>query len=259
MRNYKVLFLILGITLFAGCSQDALNQLNDNSLSKGQVMAQMDINNVSEGFDELLSELIMSKNQDTANKTGAGCATISSSDKSISIVYNQCEVNDNLLDGTLVITGESMEESIGSPLTITFSSFTFNGYLLEGTKDVTFDFSKENEPIFIIKTDIIVTHPNNVSTIHTGTKELTWYLSNFNGEGPDFSCTGQWDIVLEDTTFNFEIKSPLSGKIGCPYITSGVISIEMNELTAKIDFGDGACDQKGMLIYPNGKSEEYSW
>lgn len=258
MRNYKVLFLIFGIILIVGCSNDALNQLNKNNLNKDQVKAQMDINNVSEGFDELLSELVMSNKTGTANKNTPDCATFSSSENGISIVYDQCKVKGNLLDGTLIFSGANMEGSNGA-LTITFNSFTFNGYLLEGTKNITFDFSKENELVFNIVTAITMTHPDNVKTIHTGTKELTWHLGNFKGEGPDFSCTGAWDIVLNDTTFSFEIKSPLSGKIECPYITSGVIALEMDGLNAKLDFGEGACDQKGMITYPNGKTEEYSW
>ncbi|NKI24957.1 hypothetical protein HCG49_00105 [Arenibacter sp. 6A1] len=259
MRNYKVLFLIFGIILFVGCSQDALNQLNENSLSKDQVKAQMEINNAFEGFDELLPQLMPDKTGST-NKNIHDCAIFGYSEENISITYDQCEVKGNLLDGTLIFSGYNGDMAGDKGvLTITFSSFAFNGYLLEGTKDITFDSSIENELVYNISTDVTMTHPNNAKTIHTGTKELTWHLGNFNGEGPDFSCTGTWDIVLKDTTFNFEIKSPLSGKIGCPYITSGVLSLEMNGLTAKLDFGDGACDQKGMVIFPNGKSEEYSW
>lgn len=260
MKKYTILLLGFGMLLGIGCSNDAKNDLNNKGLSPKEVKVQMQVNNATEGLDELLAQLLINNTLGSTNKNGSDCAIFSFTEKSISVAYNTCTINGNILDGTLKLTAgyENVEGTKGN-FVINFDAFSFNDHILEGTKSFTFDYSVVNRPIFTIVTDISIENAQGETIGHIGNKELTWHLDRPNGEGADFSCSGEWDIVHNGTTYSFQIIDPLSGIIGCAYITSGVLALEVDGLTASLDFGQGVCDQKGTVNYPNGKSEEISW
>jgi hypothetical protein len=53
-----------------------------------------------------------------------------------------------------------------------------------------------------------------------------------------------------------EIETPLRRELSCRFIVSGILNVSRNDATASLDFGDGSCDAKGVLTYPDGTSEE---
>ncbi|MFD2790280.1 hypothetical protein KCTC52924_03218 [Arenibacter antarcticus] len=259
MKKYSVLLLGFGMLLLSGCSNDALNDYS-KSLTSQEVQVQMEANSATEGLDEMLSQLLITNKVGSTNKTNTDCAALSFVGKSISVVYNQCVVDGNTVNGTLTLTAkEGNTEGTTGSFEISFNSFAYNNYVLEGTKSMVFDFSQANKLVFTIDTNMKFVDANDLVTTHKGSKIYTWNIDNFNTEGADVSCSGAWDIVRNATTYKFKIDTPLTGKIGCAYITTGVLALEVEGLSASLDFGDGDCDQKGTVNYPNGKSEEISW
>lgn len=260
MRKSIFLLLGFGMLLVMGCSKDADNDLNNKNLSVQEVKAQMQINSVTEGLDELLTDLLISDKSASTNKNGSDCAVLSFTEKSISVAFNQCKINGDMLDGTVTLTGNNGNmEGTDGVFVVSFNAFTFNNYLLEGTKSFTFDFSVADNPVFTIVTDVSLKNAEGEIIGHKGNKVLTWHLNQLDTIEPDFSWTGAWDIVYNGTTYNFKVAEPLSGTLGCAYITSGVLALEANGLKASLDFGQGICDQKGTVSYPDGKTEEISW
>lgn len=259
MRKSVFLLLGIGMLLIIGCSKDAENDLNNKNLSVEEVKAQMQINSATEGLDELLADLMINDKSGSTAKNGSDCAVLSFTEKSISIAYNQCTINGDKLDGTLTLTGNdgNMEGTEGN-FVISFDAFRFNDYLLDGKKSITFDFSAADSPVFTIVTDMSLKNDEG-EVKHKGNKILTWHLGQHDGGEADYSWKGAWDISHKGTTYKFKVTEPLSGTLGCANITAGVLALEVNGLIASLDFGQGACDQKGTVNYPDGKSEEISW
>lgn len=260
MKTFNYLVLSFGLMLVAACSNDAMNNLNDESLTPEQVKAQMQVNSVSDGLDELVSELLINDKEGKTNKTNTECASLAFTEESITVTYNQCIIKGKTVSGTIVLTGNngSTDGSIGS-FEVTFTDFTYNDYLLNGTKSFAFDFSDSNGPTFTVVTDATFEDDNGNKIIWKGDKVLSWHFDQINAEGADVSCTGDWDITVDGITYEFTVTEPLSANLGCAFITSGVMQLEVNGMTASLDFGTGSCDQTGTVTYPNGESEEISW
>lgn len=260
MKTFNYLVLSLGVLLMVACSNDALNNLNNESLNSEQVKSQMQVNSVSDGLDELVSELLINDKAGKSNKFNNECAAVTFAEESISVVYNQCIIHGKTINGTIVLTGNngSTDGAKGS-FEVTFSDFSFKDHILNGTKTISFDFSDPNSPTFTIVTDAIFEDDNGNTVLWKGNKVLTWHLDQINAEGADVSCTGDWVITANSTVYEFTVTEPLSGNLGCAYITSGVLQLEVDGMTASLDFGNGTCDQEGTVTYPNGDTEEVSW
>jgi hypothetical protein len=261
MKTLNYLILSIGVLLFVGCSNDAMNDLNNEGLSSEQVKAQMEVNAVSDGLDELVSELLINDKAGKSNKTSTEeCATLAFTENSITVAYNQCIIRGKSVSGTIVLTGNngSTDGSKGS-FEVSFTDFTYNDHLLNGSKTFSFDFSDSNGPVFNIVTDATFEDANGDIITWKGNKVLTWYFDQINAEGADVTCTGDWDITVNDTTYQFAVTEPLGANLGCAFITTGVMQLEVNGMTASLDFGTGSCDQKGTVTYPNGETEEVSW
>ena len=260
MKTFKSLVLGFGSILIAACSNDAMNDLNDESLTPEQVKSQMQVNSVSDGLDELVTELLINDKAGKSNKINTDCATLAFTEESISVAYDQCSIQGNTLSGTMVLTGNngSTDGSKGN-FAVTFTDFTYNDYVLNGTKTLSFDFSDPNSPTFTIVTDATFEDANGDIVSWKGNRVLRWHLDQINAEGADVDCTGDWDITVDGITYQFTVMEPLSANLGCAYITSGVIQLEADGKMASLDFGSGSCDQTGTVTYPNGESEEISW
>ena len=260
MKKYSSLLLGLGILLFIGCSKDAMNDPNNESLSSQEVQAQMKVNETTEGLDEMLAQLLINNKSGSTNKTSSECVSITFTENNISVVYDQCVIDGKTLNGSIILTAmEGDEEGTTGRFAISFKAFTYNNYVLEGTKSMVFNFSEPRKPTITIDTDMAFVDQDEVVTTHKGSKIFTWHMDNFNTEEPDFTCVGAWDIMHKDITYQFEVTSPLGGKLNCPYIISGVVALEVHGLKASLDFGSGECDQAGTIIFPNGDTKDVSW
>ncbi|MDX1362808.1 MAG: hypothetical protein R3243_01275 [Arenibacter latericius] len=261
MKKFAILFLGFGILLLGSCSEDAMNSQNENSLSSQQVKAQMEANAATEGLDIMLSELLLNDKSASTKKIGSECATLIFTEQRISVNYNNCTVNGNNVNGTLILSASNdgnTEDSEGS-FNISFKTFSYNNHVLEGSKKISYDFSNASTPLFTIDTDMSVINNNGAITSHKGSKEFSYNLANMNTENEFVRCIGAWDIIHHGITYQYKVTTPLAGKLNCAYITSGVVALEVNGLTASLDFGEGDCDKNGTVVYPNGDKEEISW
>ncbi|MCK0191077.1 hypothetical protein [Arenibacter sp. F20364] len=262
MKIFNYLVLIFGFILIAACSNDADNDLNNESLTSEQVKSQMQVNSISDGLDEMVSELLINDKAGKSNKsnTDSACAAITFTEESMSVAYNQCIIRGKTVSGTIVLTGNNgnTEGNTGS-FEVTFTDFTFNGHLLNGTKTFSFDFSDSNSPTFTVVTDATFEDANGDIIDWKGNKVLSWHLDQINAEGADVTCTGDWDITVNGIKYEFTVAEPLGANLGCAFITTGLMQLEVGDMTASLDFGTGSCDQKGTVTYPNGETEEVSW
>ncbi|GGW44495.1 hypothetical protein GCM10007383_31190 [Arenibacter certesii] len=237
-----------------------MNNHNEKSLSSEQVKAQMEANATTEGLDVMLSELLLTDKSASTKKIDSDCTALIFTDNRIAVSYTNCTINGNTVNGTLILTGnDSDTEGSKGSFDISFKTFSYNNHVLEGSKRISYDFSNAGKPIFTVDTDMSLENKDGEVISHKGSKEFSYILTNMNTENEYVKCIGAWNIVHQGTTYHFKVTTPLAGKLNCAYITSGVVILEVNGLTASLDFGEGNCDKMGAVIYPNGEREEISW
>lgn len=172
-----------------------------------------------------------------------------------------CELpNGNVLSGIIALSYAKDMELAQNTITLNLENFTFNSVAVEGGADILRVRSNENgNPQGISNASFNATWTDSETTSFTGTRTREWiegYGSGFWGDNV-FLITGKRTFINKaGNTFEKEVISPLRRELSCRFIVGGVLNISRNDATASLDFGDGTCDAKGTLTYPDGTSDE---
>ncbi len=172
-----------------------------------------------------------------------------------------CELpNGNVLSGIIYLSYEKDMDLAMKTLALSLENFTFNGVAVEGSASIVRMRSNENgNPQSDANASFSGTWPDGSTASFTGNRTREWiegFGSGFWGDNVflisgSSTFTGKMGNVFAKQTI-----SPLRRELACRFIVSGVLEISRNDLTASLDFGDGSCDAKGLLTYPNGETEE---
>ncbi len=172
-----------------------------------------------------------------------------------------CELpNGNILSGIIFLSFEKDMELATHTLALALENFTFNSVAVEGSASIVRMRANENgNPQADASASYNATWPDGSTASFTGNRTREWiegYGSGFWGDNV-FLISGKGTFTGKmGNVFVKETISPLRRELACRFIVSGVLEISRNDLTASLDFGDGSCDAKGMLTYPNGETEE---
>lgn len=174
-----------------------------------------------------------------------------------------CEMpNGNVLSGTIVISGTADFSAQQATISYSFIDFHHNGRLVEGNRTVlrtiqSTSAQPQPHPVATISLDMTVTYPNGNVYGREGNR-IREFVEGYNT--PDimadniFQITGNWTTVfpngdIRETT----VAEPLTKRMDCPRIVSGVLAIVQNNNTGELDYGDGECDNLAVLTI-NGQS-----
>ncbi len=172
-----------------------------------------------------------------------------------------CELpNGNVLSGIIYLSYEKDMELAMKTIALSLENFTFNGVAVEGSASIVRMRSNGNgNPQSDANASFSGTWPDGSTASFTGNRTREWiegFGSGFWGDNV-FLISGQSTYTGRlGNVFSKETISPLRRELACRFIVSGVLQISRNDLTASLDFGDGSCDAKGLLTYPNGETEE---
>jgi len=172
-----------------------------------------------------------------------------------------CELpNGNVLGGIILISYEKDMELAMKTISLSLEDFTFNGVAVEGSAVVERVRSNDNgNPQADAVGTFTGTWPDGSTASFTGNRTREWiegYGSGFWGDNV-FLISGKRTYTgPQGNVLSKETIVPLRREWACRFIVSGVLEISRNELTASLDFGDGECDAKGTLTYPDGRTEE---
>lgn len=194
------------------------------------------------------------------------CVTVSvvltDTTKDVTIDFGEgCEMpNGNLLSGIIYLSYAKDLYAASNTIALNLENFTFNGVSVEGSSNIVRVRSNENgNPQGTANANFTATWPDGATASFTGTRTREWiegFGTGFWGDNV-FLITGKRTYVSRaGNEFIKEVTTPLRREMSCRFIVSGVLEITRLGNTVSLDFGDGTCDAKGTLTYPDGTEEE---
>jgi len=194
------------------------------------------------------------------------CVTITtvvtSTSKEKTIDFGEgCELpNGNVLSGVIYLSYLKDMEMATKMLSLSLENFTFNGVAVEGSASIERKRANENgNPQSNAVASFNGEWPDGSTASFTGDRTREWiegYGTGFWGDNV-FLISGKGTYTGKiGNVFIKETITPLRRESACRFIVSGILEISRNDVTASLDFGDGSCDAKGILTYPDGTTEE---
>jgi hypothetical protein len=248
------LIALFGLALNS-CSTDA-NNSEEIEISEFEVQKVLAIDDYSGIADNAIAAAFMAKDG-TAKKgftqKNNECYSTTYTDTGFSMTFNNCVLNTtDKVNGSLEIIYAINETS--STFTTTYSAFYVGTIRLDGTRTFTITTSEtENEVAFTVASDMVITLEDGEVITEAGTKTTSLVFTN---DSIEVIVSGTWALVENGDTYNITVTEELRKLIGCEYFTEGTFILSKNGLEVIVDLGDGTCDNKAEIIYPNGKIEE---
>ncbi|MEL6916632.1 MAG: hypothetical protein AAFO99_02770 [Bacteroidota bacterium] len=275
-KNFTGLMLVV-LMAFVSCSKEDASDVVPEEVSEEVIsVAELKVSDEA----ELISEEITTIGEDVyasdeISSTAKGsytsdflpeCVTITTvvtdTTKEKTIDFGEgCELpNGNVLSGIINLSYVKDMEMAQKTLGLSLENFTFNGVAVEGNASILRMRDNGNgNPQSDASVEFNSEWPDGSTASLSGNRTREW----IEGFG-----TGFWG----DNVFLISGKRTYTGRLGnvfvketivslrrelaCRFIVSGVLEISRNDATASLDFGDGDCDAKGVLTYPDGTSEE---
>lgn len=173
------------------------------------------------------------------------------SPSSVTIDYGtvNCDCNDGKQRrGKIVTTFTGKYRDAGTVITHTPVDYYVNDNKIEGTKTVTnMGLNASSQPYFNIDVNGSVTMSTGEVYTYSSQRVRTWTngsstLGNFLDDEYDITGSATASSSLGNG-YTATITSPLHVKVGCAYITSGVLEFTPTDKPVRvIDYGNGTCD-----------------
>jgi len=162
---------------------------------------------------------------------GAGCTSLDG-------MYRKGKI-------TYVLSGKILKP--GTTVTATFTSYSVNGYQIEGTYAITNISTLAGIAYTTKVTDGKITFPDAKYYTYAGNKTVKMIAGVATPSDPTddvYSITGSHTFGSSTgNTLNDSITTALSKAYTCRYISSGIISFTYNgSINGTVDFGNGTCD-----------------
>ena len=194
------------------------------------------------------------------------CVTITtvvtSDTKETAIDFGEgCELpNGNVLSGIIHLSYAKDMDTATKTISLSLENFTFNEVVVTGGATLVRTRSNDNgNP----QSDAVASYngvwPDGSVASFAGNRTREWVEGFGSGFWADnvFLISGKGTYTNKaGDVYSRETISSLRRELSCRFIVSGVLEVSKNETTVSLDFGDGSCDAKGMLTFPNGETKE---
>lgn len=248
--------LISSVLVFQSCSDDSEAVGTEQELTQTELQTILEVDDAASAADQALAELFAgSATTGKASSKTNECYSAEYSESGFVATFNNCVLNDTEnVNGTLIVTYEVGNET--AAFTAAYQDFFVGNLKLNGTRSYTLSTSMEQNGIFFnVTSNISVEFEDGDTITETGTKTFGFIIGK-DLQDSLFSLSGSWTVTADGNTYVIESNSDLQGNFGCQYFTTGSMDVEKNGLVITVDFGDGTCDDKATLTYPNGATQE---
>ncbi|MEY8019589.1 hypothetical protein AB8P51_02060 [Muriicola sp. SD30] len=265
--------VLLATTLLISCDKEESTpfveqetfEVAELKVSDETEMISEEVMNIAEDVymaDEVLATSKFSYNSDFLPDCVTITTVITSTTKERTIDFGEgCELpNGNVLSGIIYLSYAKDMEMATKTLSLSLENFTFNSVAIEGSASILrMRANEEGNPQSDADASFSATWPNGDTASFTGERTREWiegYGTGFWGDNV-YLISGKGTFTGPmGNVFVKETVTPLRRELACRFIVSGILNISRNDATASLDFGDGSCDAKGLLTYPDGSSKE---
>jgi hypothetical protein len=275
MKAIKVILGLSIILLHFSCnnSDDDANTLPAMSSGDAKMSARIDIatDDVSKIVEDQLttSDGISGRTTAVATPFLPECATVTRVPeygttltpgvlitKTIDFGTEGCALpNGNVLKGIIEISFLYQPDATSHTINYTFENFYHNSIKFDGTKTFTRTMgtsaaNAENHPIVTMNMDLTATFPNNTVVTRVGTRvrEITQGYETPEWLDNVYQISGNWTSTFPNNVTQINtITTPLTIKLNCPNIVSGVITFVRNSNTSYLNYGTGDCDNAAVF------------
>ncbi|NNE02605.1 MAG: hypothetical protein HKN52_05500 [Eudoraea sp.] len=271
--NYAGLLLMAALVMVS-CSKDESPEIivEDQTFEVAELKASDESELISEEImsiaedvytsDEVLTTSKFSYNSDFLPDCVTITTVVTSTTKERTIDFGDgCELpNGNVLSGIIYLSYLKDMELATKTLSLSLENFTFNGVAIEGSASIERTRANENgNPQSVANASFSAVWPDDSTASFSGTRTREWiegFGTGFWGDNV-YLITGNGTFTGKmGNVFSKETITPLRRELSCRFIVSGILQLSRNDATASLDFGDGSCDAKGILTYPDGTSKE---
>ena len=160
------------------------------------------------------------------------------------------EPNGPTRKGVIKIEVSKLFFNTGATAKITFQNYSVNDIKVEGTQTITNLSGTTGRAYSYTVVGGKLTYPGGAVFQYDGTRTLTQTEGAgtiFDIADDTYELTGNATLKDSAVTASVKIDNPLVRKISCPYISKGILSVTVNGQAAKVDYGNGDCDNKAVL------------
>ncbi|WP_299253207.1 hypothetical protein [uncultured Aquimarina sp.] len=255
----KVLGIAIMASLFVvSCSDDDSNNNVSSDITQEDVMKSLEVEEISNFIDDLTLDNI-SMNRSNAKISSKfnrpDCADFSITDTGYTLTFTDCTNEDGeTISGSINVTVVIENNAVST--SITFDNLMYAGNSINGSKTTSYSLDTTNGGSFMytVTSDLSITFADGTTASEQGTK--TYTITGLGTTEAAYTLNGNWTVTVDADTYTLTTDPTLEGTFSCGYITAGTLIMTKNALSASINYGDGTCDNKATVTYPDGTTEE---
>ncbi|HSD13443.1 MAG TPA: hypothetical protein VLB74_02205 [Flavobacterium sp.] len=272
----KSIVLIMALSLI-GCNKDEETG-NASQITTEDVNINSKIDAISNDISEIAEDQLNVQNttgRENYHSILPDCATVTTTVNGntwtsvVDFGTTGCQYhNGAMLRGQIIISGSTDFHQSPYVWTYNFNNFHYNNILVEGTKTLSrtiqaTDALATPHPVVVIDLDLDITLPNGNTYSRTGTRTrelIEGYDTPLVFHDNVYRITGNWNTTGANSSYTSTITTPLRVEIGCTYkLVSGVLTINRNDHTAVLDYGDGHCDNMATISIDGGAPTSFTF
>lgn len=256
--NLATKFLLLGglALLTFNCSKDEANPLVDNQqVTSVELQTILDTDDVSGAVDNIIADVFNNGQSGKSSKL-EDCHVTEFTDTGFNVTFDSCAY-----EGGEIITGSisiSYVEGQENAFSATYTNLMVGQYEINGTRSFAIIGDGQSGLSFSVTSDMTIKLEDGSVIEETGAKVLGFVFDFNNLENSGLTVDGDWTVKADGNTYVINITTPLEITGACDYFGKGLMQLNKNGLKVDVDFGDGTCDDKATLTYPDGTNEEIS-
>lgn len=252
----KFILLFSLIFLVSNCNNDEAILLEDSQeVSSTEIKTILDTDNISSAADDVITG-IFTNGQSSKSAKLEDCHVTEFSDTGFTVTFDNCTYEGGkAITGTITIVVNDGQEN---SYTATYTDLMVGEYEINGTRSFVVSGDELSDISLTITSDMTITLEDGSIVEESGVKVLGFIIDFDNLENSGATIDGNWTLISDGNTYLVNITTTLEITGNCDYIGEGIMQLSKNGLEVDVDFGDGTCDDKAVLIYPDGTTEEIS-
>lgn len=247
---------LLSCILVVSCSDDDSNKVSTD-ITQDDITKSLEVEKISNFINDItLDNISMNRsNAEISSKLGRpGCADFSVTDTGYTLTFTDCTADDGATISGVINVSVVIENNAFST-TITFDNLNYGGNSVNGSKSTAYSLDTDSGSfIYAVTSDLSIVLSDGTTASEQGTK--TYTVTGIGTADAAYTLAGNWTVTLNADSYSLATDPALEGAFTCAYITSGTLIMTKNDLNASINYGDGTCDNKATVTYPDGTMEE---